>query len=121
MEFTSAGRICGFCGSVGTARSNYAGGLGALMCTRCLDRYHELYATPGWKEGPHKPWWETMSDEEVLAALPKIVAIRDQTEEFLEQFVKVARARSHTWADIGAVLGVSRQAAWQRFHEAVEE
>ena len=57
-----------------------------------------------------------MSDEEILAKIPAIVAVRDQVEEFLHQWVAVARGRGHTWSLIGKTLGVSRQAAWQRFH-----
>ena len=29
--------------------------------------------------------------------------------------VELARAKGHTWEDIGLALGVSRQAAWGRF------
>src|SRR5690349_13772646 len=110
MEFTPVGRICGFCGTVSTGELRFAGGLGVLLCTNCLDRYHEHYSSPEWREGPHQPWWETMSDEEVLATFPKIVAVRAQVEEFLHQWVTVSRARGYTWADIGETLGVSRQA-----------
>lgn len=121
MEFTPVGRICAFCGSIGTSRSNFAGGLGALMCSHCLEKYHELFATEESRKAIHRPWWEVMSDEEILSTLPKIVAVQDQVEEFLRQWVAVARVRQHTWADIGRVLGVTRQAAWQRFHSHVGE
>ena len=118
MEFTPVGRICGFCGTVSDGELNFAGGLGALICTRCLDTYHAHYASQEWRDGPHQPWWETMSDEEILATFPKIVHVRDQVEEFLHQWVRVARNRGHTWSSIGRTLGVSRQAAWQRFNDA---
>jgi hypothetical protein len=31
------------------------------------------------------------------------------------QAVEAARAQGHTWEEVGAALGVSRQAAWGRF------
>jgi hypothetical protein len=33
----------------------------------------------------------------------------------LERAVRLAREQGHTWAAIGKALGVSRQAAWERF------
>jgi ATP-dependent Clp protease ATP-binding subunit ClpX len=33
----------------------------------------------------------------------------------LQQQVETLRKRGVSWADIGAALGVSRQAAWERF------
>jgi hypothetical protein len=36
-------------------------------------------------------------------------------EKFLHQSVQAAREAGHTWSDIGRALGVSRQAAWERF------
>ena len=36
-------------------------------------------------------------------------------EQKLAEFVRSARAQGSTWTDIGAALGVSKQAAWERF------
>ena len=54
----------------------------------------------------------------MLASIPKVTAVQDQVSDFLRRWVQLARERGHTWADIGGILGVSRQAAWQRFHVA---
>lgn len=35
----------------------------------------------------------------------------------VEQFVKISRERGATWEQIASVLGVTRQAAWSRYHE----
>lgn len=35
-----------------------------------------------------------------------------------ERLVLLARERGASWSDIGAALVVTRQAAWERFHEA---
>jgi DNA-directed RNA polymerase specialized sigma24 family protein len=39
----------------------------------------------------------------------------------LDQAVARARANGRSYADIGAVLGVSRQAAWERFHRLEQD
>ena len=59
--------------------------------------------------------WETMSDAEVLATLPRILASAEQNASFAQEWVDLLRGRGVSWAEIGRVLGVSRQAAWERF------
>lgn len=39
----------------------------------------------------------------------------DESRSALQQSVDDARASGMTWAQVGLVLGVSRQAAWERF------
>lgn len=39
----------------------------------------------------------------------------DQSKAALQQSVDDARAGGMTWAQVGQVLGVTRQAAWERF------
>lgn len=36
-------------------------------------------------------------------------------ENLIEEAVRTAREQGHTWEEVGQALGVSRQAAWQRF------
>lgn len=36
-------------------------------------------------------------------------------EERLGEIIRFARAEGHTWTEIGQALGVSKQAAWERF------
>ena len=59
--------------------------------------------------------WERMSDAEVLATLPQILASAEQNVFFAQEWVEMMRERGITWAEIGRVLGVTRQAAWERF------
>ena len=39
----------------------------------------------------------------------------DEARKHLKQAVTEARAGGTTWAEVGAALGVRRQAAWERF------
>jgi hypothetical protein len=55
--------------------------------------------------------------------LAAVAAARDRArdaEEALRHAVERARARGHTWQEIGDVLGTSRQAAFQRFGRPVD-
>jgi hypothetical protein len=53
--------------------------------------------------------------EDTLAAIGKAQEIARGAEEDLAAAVQRARDAGCTWAEIGAVLGTSRQAAFQRF------
>lgn len=49
------------------------------------------------------------------AAVGVVDQLHDVGEEMLDRFVAETRAAGHSWAEVGAVLGVSKQAAQQRF------
>jgi hypothetical protein len=61
------------------------------------------------------PMWGAMTDEEMLAHIPRIAAVGDQVEANLRTWVQELRRRGVTWAKIGAALGITRQSAWERF------
>jgi hypothetical protein len=55
-----------------------------------------------------------------LAAIDQALALARHAEEELAMSVAQAREIGHTWAEIGQVLGTSRQAAFQRFGRPVD-
>jgi hypothetical protein len=61
------------------------------------------------------------SDRALLAGLTHLGEIAERIDWALLSLVGEARAAGVTWADIGAALGVSRQAAQQRFAPWVAE
>ena len=86
------------------------------MCASCIDAFHTVLhdddliaaakrATP----------WDQMSDAELLATLSQILASAEQNVAFAQEWVDLLRERRVSWAEIGRTLGVSRQAAWERF------
>jgi hypothetical protein len=95
--------------------------LGALMCTDCLDRFSAELAAPenahekviGWSD-------QDLSNTEMLARLPLISATAGQVDRYLRQWVGLIRERHISYAEIGKALGVSRQAAWERFSRVTE-
>ena len=44
VDFSPVGRVCSFCGAVGTRKTKFAGGLGAMMCQDCLEYYHDEFS-----------------------------------------------------------------------------
>lgn len=50
-----------------------------------------------------------------LAVIGGIVDASRAIESTLREWVRVARAKGHTWQEIAHALHVSRQSAWQRF------
>jgi hypothetical protein len=61
------------------------------------------------------------SDRALLAGLTHLGEIAERIDWALLSLVGEARATGATWADIGSALGVSRQAAQQRFAPWVAE
>lgn len=114
-------KSCSFCGVRGKRGMKFGGGLGAMICESCVEHYHELFQSRSRTKAASKPPWESMSDTEILANLPLISQTAAQVDEFLVEWVELARSRKISWAEIGKAFGVSRQAAWERFAQRVEQ
>src|SRR6266480_5412502 len=66
--------------------------------------------------------WETATgDGDPLEALGATRALRAHLSTWEAQLVKEAIAEGATWETIGTSVGVSRQAAWDRFHHEVHD
>lgn len=118
MAITREGRICSFCTTPGGPGTDVAliGGLGAQVCKSCVDTFHEILHDEAQIAAVRATMpWDRMSDAEVLATLPQILASAEQNVSFAQEWVEMLRERGITWAEIGRVLGVTRQAAWERF------
>jgi hypothetical protein len=122
MKISSTGRMCSFCGREDANGTQFSGELGALICGECVERYHQILSGPA---GPVSTVtadpWQDVSTEQLLATLPLISRSSAQTSDFLITSVGVLRSRKASWAKIGRSLGVSRQAAWERFHRNYDE
>ena len=101
MTLSPEGRICSFCGTVGTRRTRFAGGLGAMICVECIRRYADILSSDTQTRRIEIPPWEGMSDDELLRTFPLIVRTADQVQHFLLVWVEVMRTRKISWAQIG--------------------
>jgi hypothetical protein len=118
MAITREGRICSFCGEPGGPGTDLRliGGLGSQVCERCVDDFHGILHDESQWTAARGPFpWERMDDAELLATLPQILASAEQNTAFAAEWVDLLRSRNISWAEIGRALGVSRQAAWERF------
>ncbi len=115
MKLAGEGKVCSFCGEPWSQERRFAGGFGAQICVECIHRFAEMLSSEESYRRAHRPPWDEMTDEELLGTLPRIVGTSEQVDRFLHDWVHLIRERGISWQHIGLALGVSRQAAWERF------
>lgn len=64
-------------------------------------------------------WQRTVSSANALDALRAARDLKDQLTRFEAHLARTALASGETWETIGAALGTSRQAAWERLRRAI--
>jgi hypothetical protein len=110
---------CSFCLKPEAEVAKIVAGPGSFICDECVSLCVEILGAPpqpgSGRTEPDVPSWSALSDEALLGRLPLIAESADQVEAALEQWVTEARRREASWARIGAALGMTRQAAWERF------
>lgn len=86
-----------------------------MICRKCVGEIQQAFDSPGVLAAKTRSVWDEMSDADLLEKLPLILQSAAQNDRFAQDWVDLIRSRDISWAHIGQVLGVSRQAAWQRF------
>ena len=112
MKLTPNRRLhCSFCGRSERDVGRLLAGPQVYICDACVVACNNiLAAVPDSFTG-----WDQMSDEQLLASLKPAAATVDAVRSVLQAQVDALRQRGVSWESIGGVLGVSRQAAWERF------
>jgi hypothetical protein len=64
-----------------------------------------------------RAWLDSMRRDEPLLALSATRALRKRLGDAEAQLVSEALGHGAAWEDVAAALGISRQAAWRKFHE----
>ena len=109
---------CSFCTKPRSAVAKVIAGPGVYICNECIQLCNDILeeqqqaSSPGTQLPARE---EAMTDEEILALLPRIASVSEQTDASLQRLVTVLRGRGVTWARIGAALQITRQSAWERF------
>jgi ClpX C4-type zinc finger len=103
---------CSFCGKDRQHVTQMIAGPGIHICDACVGLCNRMLT--GRTTAPFAIW-KSLSDDELLGALPASAAAVEATEEKLHEHVALLRERGVSWERIAATLGVSRQAAWERF------
>lgn len=103
---------CSFCRKSETqANRLVAGAAGGYICDDCVSVCNRILdATPSPFKG-----WDDLSDEQLLSAIKASEASVAALQSLVHAQVATLRKREVSWAAIGQALGVSRQAAWERF------
>jgi hypothetical protein len=114
-EKAPAEAACTFCMKAPADVETMVAGAGVFICNECVALCVELIENK--PVGPQKirSWKQYLSDDDLLATLPRVAAVSRQAEGELAQAVAEARARGITWTRIGGALGMTRQSAWERF------
>jgi len=91
--------------------SRLIAGSRGYICDTCIGVCNKiLETTPAPFSG-----WQAMTDEELLGCLSPCSATVEATRRVLQLQIDSLRERGVSWDAIGKSLGVSRQAAWERF------
>jgi hypothetical protein len=102
---------CSFCGKPEGQVGKLIAGPKVFICDACIGVCNKiLEAMPTAFAG-----WEAMTNEQLLESLKPSVATVEAVRSVLQIQVEVLRKREVSWAAIGEALGISRQAAWERF------
>jgi hypothetical protein len=102
---------CSFCGKKDSQVAKLIGGPRVHICDVCVGVCNKILdATPSTFSG-----WDAMTEQQLLDALRPTVASVEATRTVLQTQINTLREREVSWSAIGDALGMSRQAAWERF------
>jgi hypothetical protein len=102
---------CSFCSRSETDVAKLIAGPKVHICDACVRVCTSILEATS--EGPAD--WTAMTDAQLLAALKPAEASLDAVRSVLQAQIDTLRERGVSWSQIGDALGVSRQAAWERF------
>lgn len=104
--------FCSFCRKDQNTVQKLIAGPGVYVCDACVELCNKILDG---KDPGDFPGWDAMNDETLLAMLAPSMRLVDNAREMLQGHVDLLRERGVSWGKIGDALGVSRQAAWERF------
>ena len=103
---------CSFCTKDKDSVAKLIAGPGVYICSECVGLCDLILAD---EPAPAFGSWNEQPDDQMLASLTKIQAAVSQADAAVHDHVAVLRDRGISWTRIGEALGVSKQAAWERF------
>jgi hypothetical protein len=109
---------CSFCGKTQHEVKALVAGPGVAICEACVELCNGVIAAipEGAERKPVKAnWLDTYPTEQMLGMLGGMEKVYGDVSDRLRHSVDILRGRKVSWEAIGKALGVSRQAAWERF------
>lgn len=104
---------CSFCGKRKDEVSKLIAGPGVFICDRCIRLCNEVMQSEDRSLLSIEPDSEVA--EVLLGELRINAAGLKQSEDQLQRAVNLLRKNQVSWSRIGEAVGISRQAAWERF------
>lgn len=104
--------FCSFCRKPAKELPSLIGGPGVHICGNCVELCNKILSglpTDGFAG------WDSLEDDSLLANLDRSQTAFEASRAVLQQQIDILRKRDVSWQKIGEALGVSRQAAWERF------
>jgi hypothetical protein len=105
---------CSFCRKSDEQVTKLIAGPSVFICDGCVELCNRII---GGKPVPAFPGFDALKTDDLLKTLVPAAAQLRTSEDVLRQHVATLRKRDVTWTRIGEALGVSRQAAWERFSQ----
>jgi ATP-dependent Clp protease ATP-binding subunit ClpX len=102
---------CSFCLRTSAEVERLLGGPASYICDGCVGECDRILADPSIPF----PGMDEEDDDTLLRRLPPASGRVAAADAGLRGLVDLLRSREVSWARIGDALGVSRQAAWERF------
>jgi len=103
---------CSFCRRDDKTVDKLIGGPGVHICDRCVEACNAILAG---KPAQTFTGWDSLDEDHLLRSLAPSEATVEAVRDVLQIQVDVLRKRGMSWTQIGEALGISRQAAWERF------
>lgn len=103
---------CSFCTKDKDAVTKLIAGPGVYICNECVNLCDLILAEEQVRQFGS---WSGRPDDELLASLARVQAVVSQVDAAVRERVAILRDRGVSWTSIGQALGVSKQAAWERF------
>src|SRR5262245_2970162 len=108
---------CSFCGKSQHKVARLIAGPGVFICDECVGLCNDILDPPAGEPKLPVPLEDlaSMPTDRLLHRLKIHGVVFEDARHALQETVDTLRSRDVSWAAIGEALGVSRQAAWDRF------
>jgi hypothetical protein len=103
---------CSFCGKSQEEVAQLIAGPGPAICDECVHLCNDVLAG---KRPEGIRTWADQSDEELMATMVRVAALRHHVDRAVGRIARLLRARGVTWTALGGALGITKQSAWERF------
>ena len=103
---------CSFCNKDQDSVAKIVAGPGVYICDECVNLCQQIIDGEPAREFTA---WNEQPDDELLASMARTQAVVAQVDAAIHDHASVLRSRGVSWTRIGEALGVSKQAAWERF------